>query len=173
MQWKKARCWLRLETGDLEHRLKLAQVDLELAEMEFQRVKSLLGLEVSPYEMKMKELVKQKAVLEVERLEEELEASTIRAPFDGESSVSMPGSGCRRGLPDRGEGGRSGGAGNPGQLCLYSADVNKRWSGPERSWSTLPVRGGLMDISTRSLFPMKALPWTISRWYISGWKIRQ
>ncbi|NLY52377.1 MAG: efflux RND transporter periplasmic adaptor subunit [Firmicutes bacterium] len=80
---EKGQVLARLETGDLEHRLKLAQVDLELAEMEFQRVKSLLGLEVSPYEMKMKELVKQKAVLEVERLEEELEASTIRAPFDG------------------------------------------------------------------------------------------
>ena len=73
----------RLETGDLEHRLKLAQVDLELAEMEYQRAKSLLGLEISPHEMKMKELAKQKTVLEVERLEDELEASTIRSPFDG------------------------------------------------------------------------------------------
>ncbi len=80
---EKGQVLARLETGDLEHRLKLAQVDLELADMEYQRVKSLLGLEVSPYEMKMKELARQKAVLEVERLEEELEASTIRAPFDG------------------------------------------------------------------------------------------
>ncbi|HHV94540.1 MAG TPA: efflux RND transporter periplasmic adaptor subunit [Firmicutes bacterium] len=80
---KKDQVLARLETGDLEHRLKLAKVDLEIAEMEYQRVKSLVGLEVSPYELKMKELARQKAVLEVERLQEELEASTIRSPFDG------------------------------------------------------------------------------------------
>jgi len=73
----------RLETGDLEHRLRLAKIDLERVEMQYQGVKSLLGLEVSPYELKLKELEKEKAALEVERLEAEMEASTIRAPFDG------------------------------------------------------------------------------------------
>ncbi|NMB45755.1 MAG: efflux RND transporter periplasmic adaptor subunit [Firmicutes bacterium] len=73
----------KLETGDLEHRLQLAKLDLERVKMEYQRVKSLLGLEVSPYELKLKELDKEKAILEVDRLEAEMEASTIRAPFSG------------------------------------------------------------------------------------------
>ncbi|NMB13322.1 MAG: efflux RND transporter periplasmic adaptor subunit [Firmicutes bacterium] len=73
----------KLETGDLEHRLRLAKLDLQRVEMEYKRVKSLLGLEVSPYELKLKELDKEKAVLEVDRLQTEMEASTIRAPFNG------------------------------------------------------------------------------------------
>ena len=73
----------KLETGDLEHRLQLSKLDQKRVDMEFGRYKSLLGLEISPYDLKLKQLDKDKAALEVERLEAELEASTIRAPFGG------------------------------------------------------------------------------------------
>lgn len=73
----------RLETGDLEHRLQLAEIDKKRADMEYDRHESLLGLEISPYELELKQLDKDKANLEVERLEAELESSTIRAPFGG------------------------------------------------------------------------------------------
>ena len=73
----------KLETGDLEHRLKLAALDDKRATMEYERFQSLVGLEISPYELELKKIDKTKAALEVERLGEELEASTIRAPFDG------------------------------------------------------------------------------------------
>ncbi len=73
----------KLETGDLEHRLELAKIDQEKVNMDYDRMKSLVGLEVSPYELKLKQLDKDKAALEVERLEAELESSTIRAPFGG------------------------------------------------------------------------------------------
>ena len=73
----------KLETGDLEHRLQLSKLDQKRVDMEFGRYKSLLGLEISPYDLKLKQLDKDKAALEVERLEAELESSTIRAPFGG------------------------------------------------------------------------------------------
>ena len=73
----------KLETGDLEHRLQLSKLDQKRVDMEFGRYKSLLGLEISPYDLKLKQLDKDRAALEVERLEAELESSTIRAPFGG------------------------------------------------------------------------------------------
>ncbi len=73
----------KLETGDLEHRLQLSKLDQKRVDMEFGRYKILLGLEISPYDLKLKQLDKDKAALEVERLEAELESSTIRAPFGG------------------------------------------------------------------------------------------
>ena len=73
----------KLETGDLEHRLQLAEIDKKRVDMEYERYESLVGLEISPYDLKLKQLDKDKAALEVDRLEAELESSTIRAPFGG------------------------------------------------------------------------------------------
>lgn len=80
---KKGQVLARLETGDLEHRLELARLDLKRAELELERTKNLVGLDTSRYDVQLKQIDRDKAALEVERLQGELDAATIRAPFDG------------------------------------------------------------------------------------------
>lgn len=71
---------VQLETGSLEHELKMAEIDLELARLELERRK-LSG--AAPFELQAQELNYRKAELRVEFLKDRLEAATLRAPFDG------------------------------------------------------------------------------------------
>ncbi|MEJ6951059.1 efflux RND transporter periplasmic adaptor subunit [Natronospora cellulosivora (SeqCode)] len=80
----------RLETGDLEFEYKQASLDLERFELEKERMEFLLGSTVSEYDLRLKEIDYKKLKLRVERLKEELDNSTIYAPFDGRViSLSM------------------------------------------------------------------------------------
>ncbi|MFW5981375.1 MAG: efflux RND transporter periplasmic adaptor subunit [bacterium] len=80
----------RLEIGDLEYEYNQAQLDLDKLEMEKQRMEFLLGGSVSEYDLSLKEIDYQKLKLRVDRLKEELESSTIYAPFSGRiTSLSM------------------------------------------------------------------------------------
>lgn len=69
----------QLETGNLEHQIQLAEIDLELARLQHERRK----LEASPYDVQTQELNLKKTQLQLDYLRERLEAATIRAPFDG------------------------------------------------------------------------------------------
>ena len=60
--------------------------------MEYQRAKKLLGLD-QPHEMKMKELAKQKTVLEVDGWRTNWRRPLFGHPSMAEWSVSMPGNG--------------------------------------------------------------------------------
>lgn len=73
----------KLETGDLEYEYSQASLDLEIFEMEKERMEFLLGSSVSEYDLKLKEKDYQKLKLNVDRLKKELDNSIIYAPFDG------------------------------------------------------------------------------------------
>lgn len=70
---------VELETGNLEHQLALAEIDLELARLTYERRQ----LEAPPYDVQTQLLALKRAQLQVDYLRERIEAARIRAPFDG------------------------------------------------------------------------------------------
>lgn len=69
----------RLETGSLERDIQLAEIDLEVAKLRLERVRS----EGLPFEIRLEELSFQKSVLGLEWMRDRLEMATLRAPHDG------------------------------------------------------------------------------------------
>lgn len=69
----------RLETGSLERDIQIAEINLEIAKLQLERVRS----EGLPYQIRIEELNFQKDVLSLEWMKERLEMATLRAPYDG------------------------------------------------------------------------------------------
>jgi RND family efflux transporter MFP subunit len=69
----------QLEIGDLEHRLELAEVDLEIARLRLQNAR----VSAAAYDARLRELEAERGRLEVDYYRRRIEAATIRAPYDG------------------------------------------------------------------------------------------
>ena len=69
----------QLETGNLDHQLEVAKIDLEMAELRLASVQ----MGGTPVEIRMQELEVEKRRLEVKNLEARIDLTTIRAPHDG------------------------------------------------------------------------------------------
>jgi len=69
----------RLETGSLERDIQIAEIDMEIARLQLERVRS----EGLPYQIRIEELNFQKDMLSLEWMKERLEMATLRAPYDG------------------------------------------------------------------------------------------
>ncbi|MFW6264987.1 MAG: efflux RND transporter periplasmic adaptor subunit [Bacillota bacterium] len=80
---EKGQVLAKMETADIEYEYKQAKLDLELFEMEKERMEFLLGSSVSEYDLNLKEIDYQKLKLRVDHLKNELDNSIIHAPFDG------------------------------------------------------------------------------------------
>lgn len=69
----------RLETGSLERDIQIAEINVAIARLKLERVRS----EGLPYEVRLEELNYAKDVLSLEWMKERLEMATLRAPHDG------------------------------------------------------------------------------------------
>lgn len=74
-----------LETGDLEYNLKRAELDLESARISLEKTKleKQLGGNISDLDLRQQEINFQRTLLSYERIKEQYEAATLRAPFAG------------------------------------------------------------------------------------------
>lgn len=70
---------IRLETGDLEHQLRLAEIDLQAARLRLERMRT----QAAPMDIQLEELALNKSELQVNHLRQRLEAAMLRAPHDG------------------------------------------------------------------------------------------
>jgi RND family efflux transporter MFP subunit len=74
-----------LETGDLEYNLQRARLDLESAEISLKKTKleRELGGNVSDLDLRLAEINYERALLSYQRVNEQYEASVLKAPFAG------------------------------------------------------------------------------------------
>ena len=80
----------RLDIDDLEFDYQLAQLDLKREELMLEQQKNLVGIEISEHEWELAQIDYDKTKMRVERMENDLEQSTIYAPFDGRvTSISI------------------------------------------------------------------------------------
>jgi RND family efflux transporter MFP subunit len=70
----------RLDSGGLEHELRLASIDVRIAELELERIEATGG---TLFDRSIQELAVARQRENADYLRERLEASTIRAPYDG------------------------------------------------------------------------------------------
>lgn len=75
----------QLEAGDLPYQLKLAKLNLEQADIRLDKVRKWVGLEggVSKEDWQLMLIDREKAKLEVERVTEQIDSSSLRVPFAG------------------------------------------------------------------------------------------
>ena len=69
-----------LETSELEHSLRMAEIDLEIARLRYEAYRLS---DLSPMDLRIRGLELEKEKLTAEFLRQRLEASIIRSPYDG------------------------------------------------------------------------------------------
>ena len=80
----------QLDLDELEFEHQLALLDLEREKLRLQQQEQLVGSQISQLDWELEQLNYQQTKLQVEKMEETIEAATIDAPFDGRiTSISM------------------------------------------------------------------------------------
>ena len=80
----------RLDVDDLEFDYQLAQLDLRREELLLEQKENLVGIEISEYDWEIEKINYEKTKMQVERMQKDLEESTIYAPFEGRiTSISI------------------------------------------------------------------------------------
>lgn len=78
-QVKAGQLLAQLETGNLDHQLALAEIDLEMNELRLAATRT----GGTPVDIRLQELTVEKSRLQVNDLKQRIELTTIRAPHDG------------------------------------------------------------------------------------------
>lgn len=83
---KKGQPLMELEMGDLKYQLRLAKIDLEQSKIRLEKAKLSLGVDggTNKFDYRNMQLDYEKAKARVDDLQQKIDASTLRAPFDGQ-----------------------------------------------------------------------------------------